>query len=108
MEIDVRKVGYSDYKNITVKEDNVSVYLEFLDEKEQKSLAQTFREAAFDLDNDETLSALRPGLEKALELVKDYVSDLITDGRVNEAAWVDVVRQHILDELEKPFNAISK
>lgn len=102
MKIDVRKAGISDdkWKTVTVSDGGTTIELPWIEKEEAHDLAENLREAAFNLDRGEGKEYLRPGLEKALELVKDYLSALQADKRINEALWVDVVREHIKDELE--------
>lgn len=98
MHINVRRVGI--FKSVCLSESNVNLDLGYLDVNESQELAYKLREAAFDLDNGEAKEYLNPGLEKALELVNDYLKDLRADGKINEASWVEVVRDHIKSEME--------
>lgn len=41
----------------------------------------------------------REGLEKALDLVTDYIEDLKADGQINGVLWVAVAKEWIDDEL---------
>lgn len=41
----------------------------------------------------------RDGLEKAREIAFEYLDELRQDFRINEACWVDVLRDRIDDEL---------
>lgn len=41
----------------------------------------------------------REGLEKALDLVTDYMHDLKADGQVNGLLWVSVAKEWIDDEM---------
>lgn len=88
------------YRGVDVSIDNMTYDLGLLDEKERKELASYLREAAYELDDGEQKDYYQPGLEKALEIVKDYLSDLKDDKKFNEALWVDVVREHLETELE--------
>lgn len=40
----------------------------------------------------------RVGLEKAQELVQEYINELREDYKINEACWVDVALERIDDE----------
>ncbi len=41
----------------------------------------------------------REGLEKALALVEDYLSDLKDDGQLKGMCWVNVAKEWIEDEI---------
>lgn len=44
-------------------------------------------------------SGYREGLEKAMEVVKEYIQELRIDRKVNEACWVGVAVERIDDEM---------
>lgn len=91
---------WNDYRSLCVYKNDVSFSTELLNYDERRELAYKLREAAFDLDNGEAKEYLNPGLEKALELVNDYLKDLRDDRKSYEATWVEVVRDHIKFEME--------
>jgi len=64
---------FKGYRGLRVAFGNSYFDTGFLTEEEQRELAYKLREAAFDLDNGEAKGYLNPGLEKALELVNDYL-----------------------------------
>ena len=41
----------------------------------------------------------RAGLEKALELTKGLIQDLKDDKKIEQASWIEVIRDYIDDEL---------
>ncbi|MNQ93166.1 hypothetical protein D3C85_1086170 [compost metagenome] len=43
----------------------------------------------------------REGLEKALELSKELIQDLKDDKKINEACWIEVVRDWIDEEISR-------
>ena len=52
--------------------------------------------------NDESFEfrkGYREGLEKALDLITDYMEDLKADGQISGLNWVDVAKEWVDDEL---------
>lgn len=47
----------------------------------------------------EYCDGFRAGLEKAHEIVKEYLQELREDFKINEACWVHVAQERIDDEL---------
>jgi len=98
---DIRRGYIQDkYKDVSLTCNGTTIELGLLDKGERVELAERLRDAAFDIDDGEGKEYLNPGLEKAHEITHDFMRDLMSDHKVNEAQWVEVARDYIKDEIK--------